>query len=117
MQRPRPFVFQSFWLSDTSFPSVVSSSWQAGSSLAEAVENFAKKTITWNKTHFGNVFAKKRRILARLNGVQQAITISPTSFLLQLESNLQCMSCGPLNLRLIGLFMGIAIPRSFICPP
>ena len=117
MQRPRPFVFQSFWLSDTSFPSVVSSSWQAGSSLAKATENFAKKTTTWNKSHFGNLFAKKRRILARLNGVQQAITISPTSFLLQLESNLQCMSCGPLNLRLIGLFRGIAIPRSFICPP
>jgi len=32
---------------------------------------------------------KRRRILARLNGVQQAITISPTSSLLQLESNLQ----------------------------
>ena len=59
MQRPRPFVFQNFWLSDTSFPGVVSSSWQAGSSLTEVVENFAKKATTWNKTHFGNVFAKK----------------------------------------------------------
>ena len=117
MQRPRPFVFQSFWLSDTSFPGVVPSCWQAGSSLAKAIENFAKKTTTWNKTHFENVFAKKRRILARLNGVQRAITISPTSFLLQLESNLQCMSYEPLILRLTRLFRGIAIPCSFICPP
>ena len=88
MQRPQPFVFQRFWLFDTSFPGLISSSWQVDSSLAEAVENFAKKATTWNRTHFRNVFAKRRRILARLNGVQRAITTSPTSFLLQLESNL-----------------------------
>lgn len=53
------------------------------------MENFAKKATTWNKEHFGNVFAKKRRIMARLSGVQRAIANSPSSSLLQLENKLQ----------------------------
>ena len=37
---------------------------------------------------FGNLFAKKRRVLARLKGTQKAIAENPNDFLLNLESKL-----------------------------
>ena len=35
-----------------------------------------------------NIFAKKRRVLARLNGAQKAIAENPNDFLLNLENQL-----------------------------
>ena len=37
---------------------------------------------------FGNLFAKKRRVLARLKGTQKAIAENPNDFLLNLENKL-----------------------------
>ena len=37
----RPFKFQSFWLSDPSFPSVVSQAWHHPRKLMEAIEAFS----------------------------------------------------------------------------
>ena len=89
LQRPRAFVFQSFWLSDCSFPRIVSSAWQSSYSLEGAFEAFADKATKWNKDHFGNIFVKNRRIMARLNGIQRIVASSPSASLLQLESRLQ----------------------------
>ena len=52
-------------------------------------ENFAKDAAHWNKTHFGNVFKRKKNIMTRLNEIQQLISIRPLSFLLNLERELQ----------------------------
>ena len=37
---------------------------------------------------FGNLFARKRRTLARLNGAQKALAENPNDFLLDLEKKL-----------------------------
>ena len=66
----RPFKFQSFWLSDPSFPNVVKQAWQQPRNLLEAIEVFSSQASIWNKNHFGNIFHKKKRVLARLDGVQ-----------------------------------------------
>ena len=66
---PRPFRFQTCWLSDPSFPKVVSQAWNQAQCLPEAIDKFRKDVQVWNKNHFGNVFGKKRRLLARLNGI------------------------------------------------
>lgn len=58
-------------------------------SLQEAIDKFAKRAIDWNKTHFINIFGKKRRILARLNGIQKAMAKSPSHSLVVLEKELQ----------------------------
>ena len=42
----------------------------------------------WNKNHFGNIFHKKKRIMARLNGVQRAMANQPSSSLVLLENHL-----------------------------
>lgn len=82
---PKPFIFHSFWLSDLSFLDVVSEAWSRALSLQEAMDRFAKRATDWNKTHFRNVFGKKRRILDRLNGIQRAMANSPSHSLMALE--------------------------------
>ena len=44
-----------------------------GSPLKAATANFTKKVRKWNYEVFGNLFARKKRVLARLNGVQKEL--------------------------------------------
>ena len=67
----RPFRFQEFWLSDMSFPNIVSKAWSSNKNLAESIENFSKEATLWNRNHFGNIHQKKRRIMARIYGAQK----------------------------------------------
>ncbi|XP_030945883.1 uncharacterized protein LOC115970384 [Quercus lobata] len=85
---PQPFRFQSFWLEDPTFPRVVSDTWDQSSSLQEVSENFATKAVDWNKNHFGNIFIKKKLVMAKLGRVQKVLTSHPSSSLLALENNL-----------------------------
>ena len=85
----RPFRFQEFWLSDISFPSIVSKAWNRNRKLAEAVDNFSKEATSWNRNHFDNIHQKKRRIMARIYGVQKALSNNPNSYLINLEKLLQ----------------------------
>ena len=84
----RPFKFQSIWLSDPSFPNVVKQAWQQPRKLLEAIEVFSRQASLWNKNHFGNIFQKKKRVLARLDGVQRALAIQPSASLVVLENQL-----------------------------
>ena len=85
----RPFKFQSFWLNDLTFPSIVRDTWGRTNCLEKAVEKFAKDATDWNRNHFGNIFAKKRRVMARLDGAQKALVERPSNFLVELEKDLQ----------------------------
>ncbi|KAL0011903.1 hypothetical protein SO802_007011 [Lithocarpus litseifolius] len=84
-----PFRFQEFWLSDMTFPNVVSSAWSCNRNLAESIEVFSKEATRWNRNHFGNIHQKKRRIMERIYGIQKAISNWPSSSLLNLEKQLQ----------------------------
>ena len=50
--------------------------------------DFVDRVRKWNVEVFGNIFAKKRKVLARLNGTQKAIAENPNDFLLNLENQL-----------------------------
>ena len=76
-------------MSDLSFPVVVSSAWNQAHSFQGATNNFVTEVKRWNKNYFGNVYSKKRRIIAQLNGIQKAISSRPSSNLLELEKLLQ----------------------------
>ena len=54
----------------------------------EAIDSFAKQATLWNKNHFGNIFHKKKRIMARLDGVQRALASEPSASLVNLENHL-----------------------------
>nr|XP_023916835.1 uncharacterized protein LOC112028379 [Quercus suber] len=63
--------------------------WSASNSLAAAVTNFAAKAKEWNKNQFGNIFHRKRRLGARLRGVQFVLVDRPSSSLIDLERGLR----------------------------
>ncbi|XP_050242398.1 uncharacterized protein LOC126691394 [Quercus robur] len=85
----RPFRFQPMWLSHNDFPAIFRQSW-AGmeDNLVGAITRFTHKAQTWNKEIFGNIFARKRQIMARLLGAQRAIANNPNSFLINLQEQL-----------------------------
>lgn len=83
------FKFQSFWLSDTSFPRVVQQAWTNSSHLEEAIKLFTEDASEWNKSHLNNIFAKKRRIMVRLDGIQRSLATKPSDSLVELERKLQ----------------------------
>ena len=85
----KPFRFQEFWLSNLSFPNIVSKAWSSDRSLVDAIDTFSKEATLWNRSHFGNIHHKKRRVLARIYGMQKALSNFPSSFLINLENQLQ----------------------------
>ncbi|XP_030958466.1 uncharacterized protein LOC115980342 [Quercus lobata] len=81
----RPFRFQSMWLLHPEFPRVVKEAWSEGGSLHPATVEFTRKVRKWNSEVFGNLFARKRRVLNRLSGTQRALANNPSESLLRLE--------------------------------
>ena len=53
-----------------------------------ATTNFTRKAKKWNYEVFGNLFARKKRVLARLNGTQKALAENPIESLIRLENQL-----------------------------
>ena len=54
----------------------------------DAIGNFTIEASAWNKGKFGNIFAKKKNLLARINGIQRVVAFKPSNFLLNLENDL-----------------------------
>ena len=67
--RNRPFKFQTCWLSNPSFPTIMSWAWSQSEMLVDVISKFIDEDTRWNKMHFGNVFNRKKNIMARLNGI------------------------------------------------
>lgn len=84
----RPFRFQTMWLHHLGFPNVIREAWEQESILPSAIKLFINRVTHWNKIVFGNLFARKRRLLARINGTQKALLNGPNQFLVQLEQDL-----------------------------
>ena len=53
-----------------------------------ATTDFTRKAKKWNYEVFGNLFARKKRVLARLNGTQKVLAENPTESLMRLENQL-----------------------------
>ena len=95
---PKPFRFEQMWLTDPSFPSIVEQGWKASECVLIALSllfRFPRRLDfltahlrTWNKSHFGNLFQRKNRLLAWLRGLQVASTTKPSTFLYSLEHQL-----------------------------
>ena len=68
---------------------MVRDAWSRGQSLENAVQTFTNSAKKWNKEVFGNFFSRRKKIEARLNGVQKAMANRPSDFLVELESNLR----------------------------
>ena len=87
--RPRPFRFEKMWLSHPSFPTVVHNAWEEFENVyTRAAILFTDRVTAWNRDTFGNLFHRKKRVLARLSGAQKALASNPTPFLWNLERDL-----------------------------
>ena len=67
---------------------MVKQAWQQPRNLLEAIEVFSRQASLWNKNHFRNIFYKKKRVLARVDGVQRALASQPSASLVALENRL-----------------------------
>lgn len=86
----KPFRFETMWLSHPDFDKVVMEAWdEGGQILQESIKAFHQKAFQWNKEVFGNIFQKKRQILARLAGIQRKLSFKPLDFLINLERSLR----------------------------
>jgi ribonuclease HI len=87
---PRPFRFENIWLSHSDFPNIVDQAWAVPSlNLSNTFNIFASMVTVWNKREFGNIFHRKNRILARLNGIQCALASNPSESLSRIERTLR----------------------------
>ena len=86
--KKRPFRFQTCWPLDATFPSIVSQAWGGGSGLADALDLFSRKAVAWNKNQFGNIFTRKKNLMARINGIQRVVANNLSNFLLNLKKEL-----------------------------
>ncbi|KAF3965733.1 hypothetical protein CMV_010108 [Castanea mollissima] len=77
------------WLTHPDFPGIVREAWASQTRLSAAVSNFVDKARIWNKNIFGNLFHRKKRVLARLGGIQAAFSVNPNTFLVDLERDLR----------------------------
>lgn len=85
----RPFRFQTIWLSHSDFPVVMRDAWVGREgNIAEAITDFKIKAQRWNRKVFGNVFIRKKQVMARFSGTQRALTVCPNSFLIKLQDQL-----------------------------
>ncbi|XP_023926429.1 uncharacterized protein LOC112037833 [Quercus suber] len=55
------------WLLHPDFYRIIREAWPEGANLTVATTEFTRKAKKWNYEVFGNLFAKKKRVLARLN--------------------------------------------------
>nr|XP_023913965.1 uncharacterized protein LOC112025518 [Quercus suber] len=86
---PKPFRFQSMWLSHPTYSQVVRDAWANNGPLVDTIADFSKRVQNWNKAVFGNVFQNKRRLEARLNGIQRTLANGPNDFLIDLDRKLR----------------------------
>ena len=76
------------WLLHLDFHRIVRKAWPDDVPLQRAILDFTRKAKKWNYEVFGNLFARKKRVLARLNWTQKALAENPSESLMRLENQL-----------------------------
>jgi hypothetical protein len=78
------------WLSYPEFFTVVNNAWSdTNVNLPVHVNTFTDLVLSWNRHTFGNIFQRKKRILVRISGAQEALANHPSSSLVRLEKSLR----------------------------
>ncbi|CAJ2669285.1 unnamed protein product [Trifolium pratense] len=87
--RNRPFRFEAAWNTHENFKQVLQENWNRGRDLVFLLNNLTDNLKVWNKEVFGNIFKRKKELLARLNGIQNSRNYGYSNFLESLEKELQ----------------------------
>lgn len=84
----RLFRFEAAWLTHPDFNKMLQESWLSNGNITETIDFFTAKVKEWNLNVFGHINKQKRRILARVVGVQKATEKTPRRSLFELETRL-----------------------------
>lgn len=76
------------WCSHSNLHKIIEHAWDNSSNFHEAIQNFEKDVIFWNKQTFKNIFKKQKNILQILEGIQNSSNYPRSVFLLNLEQSL-----------------------------
>lgn len=78
------------WFDHPQFQDVVKLSWEIGNQeLILATRDFQTRAKKWNRELFGNIQGSRKRILAKLEGIQKKLALGPSQFLIDLDRNLR----------------------------
>lgn len=79
------------WLANNELRGVEESVWaHSHGNIAEKGENLAVSLQEWNNQSFGKIFRKKKKLRARISGVQRALAQQRSHQLELLEEQLIC---------------------------
>ncbi|XP_016566719.2 uncharacterized protein LOC107864811 [Capsicum annuum] len=84
----KPFRVESVCLSHQDFPNLINDSFLNFSCITMSTLDFEEKARVWNRLLFGNIFNKKKHLLAKLAGIQKSPNYPTSSFLQGLENTL-----------------------------
>ena len=84
-----PFRFQAAWASHGQFEDVIKLNWSSDIPIVPKLTNLANALSSWNKEVFGNLYRRKRKIWARIEGIQKQLATGGPSHLLKLERKLR----------------------------
>ncbi|CAL1355748.1 unnamed protein product [Linum trigynum] len=85
----RPFRFEAAWLTNQDFDNQVEGAWNLQAPLPAALAELATSLNHWNSSVFGNILRKKRRLLARIQGIQERVASSFSPGLYKLQAKLE----------------------------
>jgi hypothetical protein len=85
----RPFRFQVAWFTHSDYPNLVKNTWARDRhNIVGCLQNVAKLSTIFNKEVFGNIFARKKEVEARLRGIQRALENIDSANLMRLQKEL-----------------------------
>lgn len=73
------------WNSHPEFKDIIREAWRENI-LHDAIIEFTITVKKWNKEVFGNIFAKRKRLVARLIGIQKGLANCLNAFLSNLQN-------------------------------
>jgi hypothetical protein len=73
--KERPFCFEVAWTTHDDYHEIVSNAWRSNDrDVLRGLDTVREEPVIFNKMKFGNIFRRKRRLEAPLNGVQRRCT-------------------------------------------
>lgn len=89
LNRSNRFRFQAAWTTHEDFRGIVEKAWSTGRCMEDKINETRKALKHWNINSSGNIHKKKRRLEARLQGIQCVMDSRRNASLIKLESKLR----------------------------
>ncbi|KAL4278310.1 hypothetical protein GQ457_03G020200 [Hibiscus cannabinus] len=85
----RPFRYIASWQEHADFKSILKDNWKDDVFVGDNISSLKPAVSKWNVEVFGHIGQKKRRLLARLRGIDNALAKAHSNFLVSLADQLQ----------------------------